>query len=172
MNARYAAELVLTLLAAFSAVIGLATGTAQRLWTVATVALTGVALGIAWFADDSDGSPDRLLTVVAGVVAVAGGGLVTTQVFGIVDRASPVRRAGEVLRGGAWIGALERLAVYVALVAGWGPGLAIVLAVKGLGRYPELRSQEDSGAAERFIIGTFTSVLWAVACVGLAVLPT
>ena len=56
MNARYAAELVLTLLAAFSAVIGLATGTAQRLWTVATVALTGVALGIAWFGDDSDGS--------------------------------------------------------------------------------------------------------------------
>ena len=45
---------------------------------------------------------------------MAGGGLVTTQVFGMVDRASPVRRAGEVLRGGAWIGALERLAVYVA----------------------------------------------------------
>ena len=119
----------------------------------------------------STSSRDQLITVVAGVVAVAGGGLVTTQVFGIVDRASPVRRAGEVLRGGAWIGALERLAVYVALVAGWGPGLAIVLAVKGLGRYPELRSQEDTGAAERFIIGTFTSVLWAVACVGLAVLP-
>jgi F0F1-type ATP synthase membrane subunit c/vacuolar-type H+-ATPase subunit K len=79
-------------------------------------------------------------------------------------------RAGEVLRGGAWIGALERLAVYAALVAGWGPGLAIVLAVKGLGRYPELRNQEDTGAAERFIIGTFTSVLWAVACAALAAL--
>jgi hypothetical protein len=156
-------ELVLTLLAALTAVIGLATGRVQRFWTVATLALVGVALGVAWFGDVDD-SHRQLLTVVAGVVAVAGGGLVTTQVFGIVDRASPVRRAGEVLRGGAWIGALERLAVYVALVAGWGPGLAIVLAVKGLGRYPELRSQEDSGA--------FTSVLWAVACVGLAVLPT
>ncbi len=172
MNLTHASELVLTLLAALSAVIGLATGRAQRLWTIATVACVGLALAIAWFADDADGSHDRLLTVLAGVVAVAGGGLVTTQVLGIVDRASPVRHAGEVLRGGAWIGALERLAVYVALVAGWGPGLAIVLAVKGLGRYPELRSQEDSGAAERFIIGTFTSVLWAVACVGLAVLST
>ncbi len=164
-------ELVLTLLAALTALIGLATGRIQRFWTVATLALVGVALGTAWFGDVDD-SHRQLLTVAGGVVAVAGGGLVTTQVFGIVDRASPVRRAGEVLRGGAWIGALERLAVYVALVAGWGPGLAIVLAVKGLGRYPELRSQEDSGAAERFIIGTFTSVLWAVACVGLAVLPT
>ena len=56
------------------------------------------------------------------------------------------------------------------LVAGWAPGLAIVLAVKGLGRYPELRNQEDTGVAERFIIGTFTSVLWAVACAGVAVL--
>ena len=168
----YPVVLVLTVLAAVTAVTGLATGRAPRLWTVATVALVGLALAVAWFRDDPDGSRHPLLTVVAGVVAIAGGGLVTTQIFGIVDRASPVRQAGEVLRGGAWIGALERLGVYVALVVGWGPGLAIVLAVKGLGRYPELRSQEDTGAAERFIIGTFSSVLWAVACVGLAVLPS
>ncbi len=171
MNA-YPVELGLTLLAAVTAVTGLVTGRAARVWTIATVALVGLALAIAWFGEDAGGSGDRLLTVAAGVVAVAGGGLVTTQVFGIVDRSSPVRRAGEVLRGGAWIGALERLAVFVTLVAGWGAGLAIVLAVKGLGRYPELRNQEDTGAAERFIIGTFTSVLWAVACVGLAVLAT
>ena len=76
-----------------------------------------------------------------------------------------MRRAGEVLRGGAWIGALERAAVFATLVAGWPEGLAVVLALKGLGRYPELRT-ETPGAAERFIIGTFTSVLWAVACAG------
>ncbi len=163
--------LALTVVAAVTALIGLATGSAPRLWSAATVALVGVALAVAWFGDP-DASRSSLITVIAGVVAVAGGGLVTTQVFGIVDRGSPVRKTGEVLRGGAWIGALERLGIYVALVAGWGPGLAIVLAVKGLGRYPELRSQEDSGAAERFIIGTFTSVLWAVACVGLAVLTS
>ena len=172
MNDNAVVVLVLTALAAVTAVTGLATARAPRLWTVATAALVGLALAVAWFRDDTDGSRHPLITVVAGVVAVAGGGLVTTQIFGIVDRASPVRQAGEVLRGGAWIGALERLGVYVALVAGWGPGLAIVLAVKGLGRYPELRSQEDTGAAERFIIGTFTSVLWAVACVGIAVLTT
>ena len=48
-------------------------------------------------------------------------------------------RAGEVLRGGAWIGAFERCAVFAALVAGWPEGLAVVLALKGLGRYSELR---------------------------------
>ena len=37
-------------------------------------------------------------------------------------------------------------------------------ALKGLGRYPELRAGGDrTGTAERFIIGTFTSVLWAAA---------
>ena len=162
------------LLAAVTAVTGLATGRAPGLWTVATVALRRPSR---WRSPGSRDDRRRLARLTwspssPALVAVAGGGLVTTQVFGFVDRGSPVRRAGEVLRGGAWIGALERLAVYVALVAGWGPGLAIVLAVKGLGRYPELRSQEDTGAAERFIIGTFTSVLWAVACVGLAVLTS
>jgi hypothetical protein len=91
-------------------------------------------------------------------------------VFSLVEEPDRMRQAGSVLRGGAWIGALERLAVYVALVAGWPTGLAIVLAVKGLGRYPELRNQEDTGVAERFIIGTFTSVLWAVGCAGVAIM--
>ena len=43
------------------------------------------------------------------------------------------------LRGGAWIGGLERAAVFAALASGWPEGLAVVLALKGLGRYSELR---------------------------------
>ncbi|WP_053207589.1 pentapeptide repeat-containing protein [Jiangella muralis] len=72
----------------------------------------------------------------------------------------------ETLRGGTSIGALERVAVAVTLLAGWPEGLALVLGVKGLGRYPELRRP---AAAERFIIGTLASVLWAVATVGVVV---
>lgn len=83
-------------------------------------------------------------------------------------------RAGEVLRGGAWIGAFERVAVFASLTSGWPEGLAVVLALKGLGRYSELRGSAlgadgvatSSGVAERFIIGTFASVLWACACAG------
>lgn len=77
------------------------------------------------------------------------------------------REAQPVLRGGAWIGVLERLAVASTLIMGWPEGLAIILAVKALGRYSELGK---SGAAERFILGTFASQLWACACVGVAVL--
>ena len=165
-----ALSLVLTSLAIVLAVVGLLIRRTSRTLPAAMLALLALALVLAWLHGpyDSDDAGGRWLTLLAGVLAVAGGGQVTTWVFSFIDGGERVRQAGQVLRGGAWIGALERLAVFVTLVAGWGPGLAIVLAVKGLGRYPELRSDEDTGVAERFIIGTFTSVLWAAGCAGLA----
>jgi F0F1-type ATP synthase membrane subunit c/vacuolar-type H+-ATPase subunit K len=78
-----------------------------------------------------------------------------------------IQAASAQLRGGHWIGLLERLAVYAAILAGFSEGIAVVLAIKGLARYPELKAT-TSGAAERFIIGTFSSVLFAAACAGLA----
>ncbi|MBA4020805.1 MAG: hypothetical protein C0482_00415 [Gordonia sp.] len=68
------------------------------------------------------------------------------------------------LRGGRVIGYLERLVVVAALGLHWPEAIAIVLAVKGLGRYPELR---EPGAAEQFIIGTLASVVWAAAVAGV-----
>jgi hypothetical protein len=75
--------------------------------------------------------------------------------------------AAQELRGGAMIGVLERLAVAGALLAGASQGLALVVAVKALGRYPELRT---AGASERFIIGTLVSLLWAAAAAGTGLL--
>lgn len=151
----------------------------QRIWAPAAVlALAAAALVGAVPADVAvDGRGlTTLLVAVAGALAVGGGGPVTSRVFALVDQqehaaaGESIDRAGLVLRGGAWIGALERAAVFATLVAGWPEGLAIVLALKGLGRYPELRNGENTGAAERFIIGTFTSVLWAAACAGVVLL--
>ena len=56
------------------------------------------------------------------------------------DESESVEAASEILRGGAWIGVLERAAVFAAIVAGWPEGIAIVLAVKSLARYPELQA--------------------------------
>ncbi len=162
---------IVVAIAALLSVLGLVTGLAPRVVTGALLVLVTFALLCGWSLDPAY-DVDKPVAVLAAVVAVAGGGLITTQVFSFVEDHERVREAGAVLRGGAWIGALERLGVYVALVAGWAPGLAIVLAVKGLGRYPELRNQEDTGVAERFIIGTFASVLWAVACAGVAVVAS
>lgn len=83
------------------------------------------------------------------------------------DQAPQTRAAASQLRGGAWIGMLERLAIIVSLLSGYPEGIAVTLAIKGLARYPELKAP-DTGVAERFIIGTFTSALLAVAGAGLA----
>jgi hypothetical protein len=66
----------------------------------------------------------------------------------------------EVLRGGLTIGILERVGSAGSIIAGFPEGLAIVVAVKGVGRFTELEAPE---ARERFIIGTFASLIWACA---------
>jgi hypothetical protein len=67
--------------------------------------------------------------------------------------------AQRILRGGAIIGVLERLAVCLAILTGQPVAIAYIVAIKGLGRFAELK--ETPVAAERFIIGTLTSMLWA-----------
>jgi hypothetical protein len=119
-----------------------------------------------------------LFVVTFAIFAVVGGHPLVSWLFKRVDASNPAEKgstqsatiaeAGQLLRGGMWIGMLERLAIYACLLSGFAEGLAIVLAVKSLARYPELRST-TSGAAERFIIGTFTSVLFAAGCAGLCI---
>lgn len=109
---------------------------------------------------------------LAGLAAVLTGGAMTLGVLGLADvssRPAGGRAQKVVLRGGAWIGALERIALFATLVAGWPEGLAAIVAVKAFARYPELKTGQATGAIERFIIGTFTSLGWAAACAGVAV---
>lgn len=75
-----------------------------------------------------------------------------------------------VLRGGAWIGIFERFAVTLAILAGYPAGIGVVVAIKGLGRFPELLKARD--VSELFIIGTLASMLWAgvIGLIGSAVL--
>ncbi len=66
----------------------------------------------------------------------------------------------EVLLGGTTIGYLERVATTLTILVGFPEGLAVVVALKGIGRFSELASAE---ARERFIIGTLASLVWACA---------
>ena len=71
----------------------------------------------------------------------------------------PVER--EILRGGTTIGYLERFALIGAVLAGQSAAVAVIVAVKGLGRFSELENEQ---ARERFIIGTLASLIWAATC--------
>lgn len=93
----------------------------------------------------------------------------TTDVVGETgpaEAAIDVVSSARILRGGAIIGILERLAVCLAILAGQPVAIAYVVAIKGLGRFAELK--ETPVAAERFIIGTLTSMLWAAGMAALA----
>lgn len=132
--------------------------------TAITAVLGGVATPLS-------GAWTWLVVIVAGAAALLTGGAVTSCVLDLADsssRRSVPRVRRTVLRGGSWIGALERLGIVATLLAGWPEGIAVILAVKGLARYPELKTAQSSGAAERFIIGTFASIGWAAVCAGVA----
>lgn len=75
-------------------------------------------------------------------------------------------------RGGTWVGILERAAIATCIVYGQAALIAAVVAVKGLGRFAELR--DDPTFAERFLIGTLTSMLTAswVALLGMRLIDT
>lgn len=141
-------------------------------WLPAVVASLG--LGVAGCAaaaapEPVTGVPLVAVLTLTVLAAVAGGAAVVPAVFHL-SRRRPEPGDDDadddrpVLRGGLVIGTLERIAVVVSILAGWPEGIAVVLAVKGLARYPELR---DPRASEYFIIGTFTSVLWALAAGGV-----
>ena len=103
-----------------------------------------------------------VLIVLGALAAAAGGGM--WVVGSLLKMVGPDVEARGLLRGGRWIGILERLAITGAIISGFPEAAAVVIAVKGLGRYPELRGRtgEDSSAAsERFIVGTLASFVWA-----------
>jgi len=166
---------------------------------VLAAALLAAAAALAASADDAAGWQRAAAGVLGVLVAVTAGSHVVRAVFRLTRRevrparpgaVTPAAAAGgpppgelplefespvSVLRGGAWIGYLERGAVAATLLASFPEGLALVLAVKGVGRYPELRNAGTGGRAgadapEEFIIGTLASLLWAAAAAGTAAL--
>jgi hypothetical protein len=94
----------------------------------------------------------------------------------VLDSVHADRVKGETkLRGGRYIGAIERIIVAALILAGSADGAGLIIAAKGFIRLPEIRSpgQVQAGLsdeiAEYFLIGTLTSVVIA-AGLGLLVL--
>ena len=135
-----------------------------------------ITAAVAWLAAISGTLSPPWSWISAGIGAIAAvlcGNAVVLSVFGLIDAAalpgSP-RVQRTILRDGAWIGALERLAMLGTMLARWPEGIAAIVAVKAFARYPELRAAQGTGATERFIIGTFASLGWAAACAGIVMI--
>lgn len=160
-----------------------------RLALFATVPVTIGLAGVAF--QSAVPAPTHAVGVTVGIVlalvGIVGGNPITSWALAYAGRGSDIRsvRTGkhggividdgtdngtersEVLRGGTTIGYLERLALIAAILFGRLEIVAVLIAVKGLGRFAELDSPETR---ERFIIGTLVSLIWAGACALLIVL--
>ena len=96
-----------------------------------------------------------------------GGILVPVVANGATTSTARTVKTREVLRGGTWIGYLERLAVVAAIAIGHYEIIVAIIAIKGLGRFSELDAPESR---ERFIVGTLVSMIWAALCGALILL--
>ncbi len=167
-----------------SVALAVLAGRPRRHWfIIPAAAIVLIAAVVAMIAPGAGNPPwaTVLIAVGFGALGVIGGnpavGLVLRFAQGTVelgahggiyvspDGSMAPRR--EILRGGATIGYLERIALVGSLAAGQAAAVAVIVAIKGLGRFSEL---DDSEARERFIIGTLTSLIWAAACWGAILL--
>lgn len=72
------------------------------------------------------------------------------------------------LKGGRWIGPLERITLTGLLVAGAYPVAAGLIAAKGIIRFPEMHEDRAAGnKAEYFLVGSFVSWTIAIIAAGL-----
>ncbi len=125
-------------------------------------------------------SPDRAL-LVAGLLLIqlATGNLLVRLVLTSVGAMSApgVSQPSDRLRGGRLLGPMERVFILGLGLAGELTAAGIVIAAKGLIRWPELRAEraEDlevgiDEVTEYFLVGSFVSWLLALAALGTALL--
>lgn len=107
----------------------------------------------------------HILAYLAFVVLLTlGGNIVCKWVLWLSHTKAPPETGEAIsLRAGRVIGVLERLLIFVGLAASSWEILAGVVALKSVARYSKL---DEQNKAEYFLIGSLTSILWAVVVTG------
>ncbi len=123
---------------------------------------------------------DHALLVVGCALLLTGTGNLLVRLV-LTAAGSKVRRSEQQIKGGRVLGPMERLLIFGLGLAGNLAAASIIVAAKGLLRFPELQSYRASGPAdggeeevqridvltEYFLIGSMTSWLLALACLAL-----
>jgi hypothetical protein len=123
-------------------------------------------------------APDRALLLAGVLLAQLSTGNVLVRLVlsatGTMrpDATGALRGPARTLKGGRLLGPLERLFILVLGLAGNLTAAAIVVAAKGLLRWPELSSPQEQGQVHRlteyFLVGSFVS--WLIPLTGLVLL--
>jgi hypothetical protein len=138
----------------------------------------------------ADATPEAVLLVLGlGLVNVATGNVVVRLVLVSIGALRPVRHLApgpdfardpepaEQLRGGRLLGPMERMLILGLGLAGQVTAAGLVIAAKGLIRFPELQAVRDERTAiegvgidevtEYFLVGSFVSWLFALGSLAL-----
>ena len=75
---------------------------------------------------------------------------------------------GSSMRGGRWIGPLERILILLLASVEAPAAIAAIVAAKGVIRFPEISQDKAGQKAEEFLIGSFAS--WILAVLGVVVI--
>jgi hypothetical protein len=110
-----------------------------------------------------------VLACAAALFALASCNRVVVLVLGLA--AASLKEEDSSLKGGRLLGPMERIIVGAAILAGEPAAAAIVIAAKGLLRFPEIQRRRDPESdplgpdvnTEYFLIGTLSSLLLAAA---------
>ncbi|MCI2266348.1 hypothetical protein [Sediminivirga luteola] len=144
------------------------------------IAIAALALGEASGAATSGEFPSPAAYSPAFWLLAAGAAVFLTMSSNALVRAALDRNRGSrqldgghvlrapQLKGGRWIGPLERLTLAALLLAGAYPVAAGLIAAKGIVRFPEIQAdKEDGNKAEYFLVGSFVSWALAIAAAGV-----
>ncbi|ROR90385.1 hypothetical protein [Nocardioides aurantiacus] len=123
-------------------------------------------------------SVERVLLLVGVLLAqLSTGNVVVRLVLAVTGTVEPsvhdtVDDPEQQLKGGRLLGPMERLFIVGLGLAGELTAASIVIAAKGLLRWPELQSRVDQVRIHRlteyFLVGSFVSWLFALSCLALA----
>ncbi|MBM4623061.1 hypothetical protein M3C10_01635 [Micrococcus luteus] len=119
-------------------------------------------------------APPALTLLAVAVALTETGNRVTRAVLALAGRLADGgdEEAGDAaadgLRGGRYIGTMERLLMVVLGLAQAYPVIAALMAAKGIVRFPEISADRGAGSrAEEFLIGSLAS--WGLAAAGAVV---
>ena len=123
-------------------------------------------------------SADRALLLLGVVLLqLSTGNVIVRLVLAVTHTVNPAREGSPSdpatrLKGGRLLGPMERLLIVVLALAGQVVAATVVVAAKGLLRFPELQSRREQERIHRlteyFLVGSFAS--WLVALGGLLLL--
>ncbi|MDT8324515.1 MAG: DUF3307 domain-containing protein [Bacteroidota bacterium] len=132
-------------------------------WDQAAHALS--LLGIAWYLTGTDSVPVfqghgyALIVSIGGFVAtVHGAGYYIEKVAGMIKQRNALEIDG-LENGGAWIGKLERVLIFLFIFIDQPEGIGFLVAAKSILRFEEARKQK---LAEYVLIGTLLSFSLAI----------